>query len=303
MNRFAVKALAAAALVAASFGAQAQSTTLVGLTTTNEIVKTNTAGSLQQVAITGLASGERLLGLDNRPTNGLLYAISNQNNLYTIDAMTGAASFVTVLTGASFASTGGIGIDFNPQADFAGAASLRVTTAGGNNYAVNVNTGVVGNVASNIGAGHTAVAYSNSFPGVTPGSFPGTVPGDLTDLYYINTATDTLEFAGSAFNNPTITTVGALNLPFDVLSANGFEIVGSNVAFAALNLDDGTGASGLYSINLATGNAALRGNYNGTLNGLAFTTAPVPEPETYALMLAGLAVVGYVGRRRQAKKA
>ncbi|WP_236676751.1 DUF4394 domain-containing protein [Aquariibacter lacus] len=303
MHRFAVKALAAAALATLGLGAQAQSQTLVALTTTNEIVKFNTAGSTQTVAISGLASGETLLGLDTRPTNGLTYAISNQNNLYTIDTTSGALSLVTALSGASFASTGGLGMDFNPQADFAGGASLRVTTAGGNNYAVNVNTGVVGNTASNIGPGYTAVAYTNSFPGTPPGSFPGTMPGDLTDLYYINTSTDTLQFAGAAFNSPMITTVGSLDLPFNVLSANGFEIVGGGPAFAVLNLDDGTGASGLYSINLATGDAVLRSNFAGTVNGLAFTTAPVPEPETYALMIAGLGVVAYIGRRRKAKKA
>ncbi len=303
MNRYVVKALAAAALTAVGFGAQAQSQTLVALTTTNEIVKFNSAGSTQTVAISGLASGETLLGLDTRPTNGLTYAISNQNNLYTINTTSGALSLVTALSGASFAATGGIGMDFNPQADFAGGPSLRVTTAGGNNYAVNVSTGVVGNTASNIGAGFTAVAYTNSFPGTPPGNFPGTVPGDLTDLYYINTSTDTLQFAPGAFNAPTISTVGSLNLPFDVLSANGFEIVGGGPALAVLNLDDGTGASGLYSINLATGGAVLRSSFAGTVNGLAFTTAPVPEPETYALMLAGLGVVGYITRRRQTKKA
>ncbi|RPI47354.1 MAG: PEP-CTERM sorting domain-containing protein [Betaproteobacteria bacterium] len=31
----------------------------------------------------------------------------------------------------------------------------------------------------------------------------------------------------------------------------------------------------------------------------AFTLAPVPEPETYALMLAGLGMVGWMSRRRR----
>jgi len=35
----------------------------------------------------------------------------------------------------------------------------------------------------------------------------------------------------------------------------------------------------------------------------AVPTAPVPEPETYAMMVAGLGVLGWMGRRRQAKKA
>ena len=35
---------------------------------------------------------------------------------------------------------------------------------------------------------------------------------------------------------------------------------------------------------------------------LGTNVAPVPEPETYALMLAGLGVVGYVARRRKAKR-
>ncbi|AKJ30957.1 hypothetical protein AAW51_4266 [Caldimonas brevitalea] len=42
-------------------------------------------------------------------------------------------------------------------------------------------------------------------------------------------------------------------------------------------------------------NPGLKGWYN-----LSVIANPVPEPETYALMLAGLGVVGYMSRRRKA---
>ncbi len=46
------------------------------------------------------------------------------------------------------------------------------------------------------------------------------------------------------------------------------------------------------------GNPGGAGSYHGTIN--AASVAAVPEPETYALMLAGIAAVGWGARRRRA---
>ncbi len=46
------------------------------------------------------------------------------------------------------------------------------------------------------------------------------------------------------------------------------------------------------------GNLGGPGSYHGTIN--ATSVSAVPEPETYALMLAGLAAVGWGARRRRA---
>jgi hypothetical protein len=43
--------------------------------------------------------------------------------------------------------------------------------------------------------------------------------------------------------------------------------------------------------------AAFTFSSNGILN---YSTAPVPEPETYGMLLAGLGVIGFVARRRRA---
>jgi len=47
-----------------------------------------------KVKVTGLAKGDRLIGLDRRPANGMLYALGAAGQLYTVDAGTGKAMAV-----------------------------------------------------------------------------------------------------------------------------------------------------------------------------------------------------------------
>ena len=281
-------------LVAAALtltGLSSHAVTLVGITSQNQVAVIDTAniGASTPVNITGLMAGERFVSIDLRPTTNSIYGVTTQSRLYTLDQVTGAASFVANIAGSPIASGVGYGIDFNPLADFNGATSLRVINSAGQNLAVNANSGAVGFTGTTgTFTGLSAAAYNNTVPKAT------TAPAAPT-LFYINSATDTLHSAVGNFNVPTINLIGSLGV--DVLNANGFDIVGG-LGYAALTVDAGTSlVTDLYSINLSTGAATSLGTFNGTLSGL--TAAVVPEPETYALMLAGLAAVGFMAKRRK----
>jgi len=287
MHPFTRTALCAAATALTTLSAQA--VTLVGITSANEVVRfdTNPAVAESRVAITGLAAaGERLVGIDTRPSNGMIYGVSTASKLYTLDEMTGAASFVADLNNPVVSAAKGYGIDFNPVADYNGGTSLRLVSSTGDNYAINANNGGV-TVATSIAAGYSGVAYSNSMVKMPP------APASTT-LYYLNSGSDMLAKATTGFNNPTITQVGSLGV--DVLKANGFEVLGNGMAFAALTVDDASLSTGIFSIDLMTGAATMLRPYNGTLSGL--TVSAVPEPTSVALLLAGLAGVGFIARRR-----
>ncbi len=275
----------------AAFNA-AQAASLVGLSTNNQIGVFDSANvaAAAFVNISGLNSGESLIGIDLRPSNNTIYGISTSNNVYTVNASSGAATFVTALNTSIINASLGYGFDFNPMADFAGNASLRLVSSAGNNYAVNVNTGVVGNLAgANIGTGFSAVAYTGSTPAGAPTSTP--------TLYYINGATDTLNVnaAAGAFNAPNIQVVGGLNA--NIAAVNGFEIFADGSAFLAATVGDGNGQTRLFDVDLVTGKASQIGQFGRGVIGLAAAPSAVPVPA--AAWLFGSALIGFASFRRK----
>ena len=201
------------------------------------------------VTVTGLAVGETLLGIDVRPKDRLLYALSSAAKIYTIDPATGAASAKATLsadaadttlpyagvTGAAFA------VDFNPLAD-----RLRVISDSGQNLRINVDTGATTTDGAINMAGAapvvTGAAYTNSFAGTT-----------TTTLVDIDTNADTLSLQAPP-NDGSLSMVGPLgvNTAGDV----ALDIAGgaNGLVLAALRTTAG-GPSSLYRIDLVTGAA------------------------------------------------
>lgn len=290
LQKISLLTLACTAITLTQMVASATSTiaaTLAGLTADNTLVFFDSANpsAIASVQVTGVDG--TLLGIDLRPANGLIYGLSSTNNLYTIDPLSGVATFVSTL---SVPFTGGTnsGVDFNPAAD-----RLRVVGTNGQNFRINVDTGVVAE-DSLLNPGTptiTAAAYTNT----------DNNPATGTALYNIDTTLGQL-FLQNPPNAGTQVPVGSLNLG-SISAASGFDIVtnnGVNTAFAALTLDNITS---LYRIDLSTGAATKVGRIGtGRTELIGLSSAPaaaVPEPTT----MAGLAIAGagFAAIRRKRK--
>lgn len=236
--------------------------------------------------ISGLRSGERVVGIDYRPATGHLYGLSDGNALYRLDVNSGAATlvgtgFTTQLNGGDF------GFDFNPVID-----RIRIVSDGNQNLVAHPDTGNA-NVATTTPVFYAAGDVSEGRdPNVVHHAYDRNVAGTLaTQLYAIDSRLDVL--VRQANNAGTLTTVGALGI--DASDLGGFDIGADDAAYAVF-ADLGSGFSHLYQIDLASGQASALGLIGATVSGIA--VAPIPLPATlplFSLALAGL----YAGHRRQ----
>lgn len=231
------------------------------------------ASAILTKPITGLGPDESLIALDFRPATGQLYALSvkedaasptrlGDNQLYTINPATGAATLVATLNVRVDDSNPGF--DFNPVVD-----RIRIVTSNGQNLRVNPTDGTVVEdaVLNPSGKGIYTAAYSNNFAGATATTLyvmgQVRVPGERF-------ATVATLYQQTPPNAGTLVSIGDLGIP--AVASGSFDIGGtSNKGYAILNI---FGSTDLYSINLATGRATqlnVGGNYNQVVSASGFT--------------------------------
>jgi hypothetical protein len=202
-------------------------------------------------SLTGLATGESLVGIDFRPANGQLYAVSSTGKLYTLNLNTGAATQVGTTAFATFTGAN-FGVDFNPVVD-----RLRVVSDTGENLRVNPDTGALAGTdtalaydATDANFGATpaivAAAYSNNFTG-----------SSSTTLFGLDSTLDSLVSIGSLAGAPTSPNTGALftrgSVGINATTVAGLDISALSGRTFLAAVRNGQTSSELFHLDLGTG--------------------------------------------------
>jgi len=237
--------------------------TIFGVTTDNNLVRFNSQspGTIDDtVAITGLESGENVLGIDFRPAANTLIALGSSSRLYTINVDTGVATaigsspFTPPLSGSNF------GVDFNPVVD-----RFRIVSDNDQNLRINPDTGVTAGTDTAL-AFDAADTNNGANPSVVGVAYTVNITGgSSTSLFGIDSGVDSLVRQGSPNGSPTSPNTGTLftigTLGVNASTEVGFDIApprNGGSAFAAIRLEGET-TSGLYAIDLGGGRATLIG--------------------------------------------
>lgn len=205
--------------------------------------------------------GTKLVGIDVRPANGKLYAVSRGGGLFTINVKTARATRVSTL---DVPLRGGhFGVDVNPAAD-----ALRIVSNTGQNlrhvFAGNVTTA---DATLNVPdtnprvRGVVGAAYTNNDGDDATG----------TALYDLNAASDSIALQVPA-NAGTITGQGPLGrgtstrAGFDILSVKRDGATVRNTAYATLG---GKKGYALFTVELTSGKATRVGDFDRLVTDIA----------------------------------
>ncbi len=228
----------------------------------------------QLMQIKGLQSDERILGMDVRVADGLLYAVTTKNKLYTLDisGKVAIANLVGALVSAVDSSPvkligDSFGVDFNPT-----NALLRVVSDANQNLTINPLTAAV-----TINTSLNYVDGTTTDPGVACIMYNNNDndPATATTLYDIDTTLDMLVTQTPPASGQ-LTTVGSLGvntIGSQVVGCDIATVGGANLAYAAMQTPDDD-RSKLYSVNLITGAATFIGKIGGPEPLMSLTILP-----------------------------
>lgn len=220
---------------------------------------------MSSAMISGLQSGESLLGIDFRPKNGQLYGLGSHSRVYIIDPTTGEAtlafSLTVSLSGTSF------GFDFNPAVD-----RLRIISNTGQNLRV-VPDGIMGVVAGTtfvdgninpMGASVNGVAYDNN----------DNDPATGTELYALDVNVDLL-YEINPPNAGTLVEPAPVSLKLE--GDGGFDIAPRNANVTTdigLALYEVNKKSTLFQIDVETGETTILAKYTKDIMYTALAISP-----------------------------
>jgi len=282
-----LKLIAAAAVLAAS-GAQAAITTPAG-------------GNSDMIATFYSASQNATFTVDlgitmSQFTSSVSASATGIKLVWDLDAST-FSDLSATSTGLSTQALnyGNVFTNFY-TAPVAGASDLKfavMAADGSPTIGISNNRGILVSAASDatVSANNSAILNASGTAGMQP--YMTAANGDTTNSTQGSAAAGAnMLDSGDATNVNFVTGLGdnvKAYLPFNITGADE-----SALSFYALTTTSATGTaagtvvkySGAWSFDAAT-------------NSLIYQTAPVPEPETYAMLLAGLGLMGAVARRRR----
>ncbi|TXT23052.1 MAG: hypothetical protein FD134_2296 [Gallionellaceae bacterium] len=228
-------------------------------------------------------------------------------NSVALNAFVSNSNF-TLGSGQTLTASEGITNNANGSFTVGAGATVAAGGLGLVNYGLLGGTGTVaGNVISsgNVGPGNSPgmLSITGDYTQSALGTFTAEIGGLLAGTQY-----DVLNVSGTAFLDGLLNVSlydlgGGLFAPhagdyFDILTASTITGSFSSLSFATLSdpnlfwrvsyLTDAIGTTDVVRLSVAQN---------------AVVPAPVPEPETYAMLLAGLGLLGVAGRRRNKRAA
>jgi hypothetical protein len=221
----------------------------------------------QRTRVLGTVSGfggsdSKLIGIDFRPQDGLLYGVGNAGGLYRIDTTTAALTAIGQLSTAPDPAAAAFGVDFNPAAN-----ALRIVASTGQNLRqsfANVGTAMpLAATAVDGTLGYTATAT----PGPTALGVIGAAytNNDLaaataTSLFVLDSALAQIALQSPA-NAGFLVATGKLGVTPSVAGFDIYSVLRNDVTVAqrALAAVVAGGYATLYDVDLLTGAAHARG--------------------------------------------